>query len=72
MAPRNKPAWMTPASTPFLTQAWHWFDGSRALTESRRILKPLGGLGLLWNEYDRIVPWVNEYADIPGSLCQNQ
>jgi SAM-dependent methyltransferase len=32
-------------------QAFHWFDGPRALAEIRRVLKPRGGLGLVWNTY---------------------
>jgi SAM-dependent methyltransferase len=30
-------------------QAFHWFDGSRALTEFHRVLRPDGRLGLIWN-----------------------
>lgn len=46
--------------------AWHWFDATRAITEVRRLLRSptSGGLGLIWNSYDRSVPWVAELADI--------
>jgi SAM-dependent methyltransferase len=46
--------------------AWHWFDPDRAIWEVRRLLRPdtLGGLGLIWNGYDRSVPWVAQIADI--------
>jgi ubiquinone/menaquinone biosynthesis C-methylase UbiE len=37
----------------FVAQAFHWFDGDRALAEAMRVLKPQGGLGLLWNT----TPW---------------
>jgi SAM-dependent methyltransferase len=39
----------------FVAQAFHWFDGSRALAEIARVLRPRGGLGLLWNS----TPWEN-------------
>jgi SAM-dependent methyltransferase len=42
-----------------VAQAFHWFNGHAALREARRVLKPLGGLGLVWNGVDRSVPWVD-------------
>jgi ubiquinone/menaquinone biosynthesis C-methylase UbiE len=39
----------------FVAQAFHWFDGRRALDEMARVLKPGGGLALLWNT----TPWEN-------------
>lgn len=39
-------------------QAFHWFATSRALAEMRRVLKPGGMLGLIWNVRDEKVPWV--------------
>ncbi|HEY1133684.1 MAG TPA: class I SAM-dependent methyltransferase [Nocardioides sp.] len=33
-------------------QAWHWVDVERAVPEVRRVLRPGGTLGLLWNTVD--------------------
>ena len=49
-----------------VAQAFHWFDGPRAVAEFRRILKPGGFTALIWNvrdtgasgfmaEYERII-----------------
>jgi SAM-dependent methyltransferase len=45
-------------------QAFHWFDGRRALDEIRRVLVPGGGLALVWNARDTATPWVGELARI--------
>ncbi|SMF00288.1 Methyltransferase domain-containing protein [Tistlia consotensis] len=39
-------------------QAFHWFANRRALAEIRRVLKPGGRLGLIWNVRDESVDWV--------------
>jgi SAM-dependent methyltransferase len=41
-------------------EAFHWFDGPRALNEIARVLRPDGGVGLLWNvhRWDREAGWV--------------
>jgi ubiquinone/menaquinone biosynthesis C-methylase UbiE len=43
-----------------VAQAFHWFDARLALAEFARILRPGGGLALVWNERDEFDPVVAE------------
>jgi SAM-dependent methyltransferase len=45
-------------------QAWHWFDGGRALEQVHRILRPNGGFGLIWNVRDESEDWVAKLTTI--------
>jgi SAM-dependent methyltransferase len=45
-------------------QAWHWFDEDRALAETRRVLRPGGSLGLMWNLLDTDEKVTRTVADI--------
>jgi SAM-dependent methyltransferase len=45
-------------------QAFHWFSGERALAEIRRVLRPGGRLGLIWNVRDESIDWVDELTRI--------
>lgn len=45
-------------------QSFHWFATRAALAEIRRVLKPGGMLGLIWNVRDRSVAWVDSLARI--------
>jgi SAM-dependent methyltransferase len=39
-----------------VAQAFHWFRGAEALAEIRRVLRPQGRLGLVWNRRDLSQP----------------
>jgi SAM-dependent methyltransferase len=45
-------------------QAWHWFDKPAAAAEFRRVVRPGGVIGLLWNIRDDTVDWVGAMSDI--------
>jgi len=49
---------LTDASVDAVTvgQAFHWFDAERALREIHRVLRPDGGLALIWNARDERQP----------------
>lgn len=45
-------------------QSFHWFASAESLAEFRRVLKPGGALGLIWNVRDASVEWVGKLACI--------
>jgi SAM-dependent methyltransferase len=49
-------------------QAFHWFDAAAAIAEMHRVLRPGGGLALLWNEWDRDDPLLAAIDDIVERL----
>ena len=42
-----------------VAQAFHWFDVDAAFAELRRVLRPGGRVGLIWNARDRRAAWVD-------------
>jgi ubiquinone/menaquinone biosynthesis C-methylase UbiE len=47
-----------------VAQAFHWFDFDKALDEIRRVLRPGGGLAILFNQRDEREPWVAEMNEV--------
>ena len=45
-------------------QAFHWFDGVRAISEIRRVLRSTGALGLIWQARDPSRPWIRRLDEI--------
>lgn len=47
-----------------VAQAFHWFDARAAARQIHRVLRPGGGLAVIWNSWDEAVPWVGAMQDI--------
>jgi SAM-dependent methyltransferase len=50
----------------FAGQAYHWFERERALPELHRVVRPGGGLALLWNWWDERDPLQRELGPVVG------
>jgi MOSC domain-containing protein YiiM/SAM-dependent methyltransferase len=55
-----------------VAQAFHWFDGVRALSEIHRVLKPTGGLGVIWQSRDATRPWIVRLNEIIDGAAAGQ
>lgn len=49
-------------------QAFHWFDADPALREIRRVLRPGGGVALIWNARDERQPLQRALSEIIDPL----
>ncbi|EON25544.1 methyltransferase type 11 [Nocardioides sp. CF8] len=47
-------------------QAFHWFDHDLAVPEMARVLRPGGHVALVWNFFDKRIPWVRKLLDVMG------
>jgi SAM-dependent methyltransferase len=55
-----------------VADAWHWFDTETTITEIRRVLKPGGWLGLVWNVVaDPVELWEVELAGESDTFDRN-
>jgi SAM-dependent methyltransferase len=51
-------------------QAFHWFDGDRALAEIHRVLRPGGWLALVWNARQMEDPMQAAIEEVIGPYCE--
>jgi len=51
-----------------VAQAFHWFDAQQALREIHRVLRPHGGLALIWNARDERDPLQAALSEIINPL----
>ena len=45
-------------------QCFHWFDPEAATAEIARVLRPGGGVAVIWNRRDESVAWIREFSRI--------
>jgi SAM-dependent methyltransferase len=52
-------------------QAFHWFANAEALAEFRRLLRPRGRIGLVWNERDMRDPFTRDFRDLEKAFGED-
>lgn len=52
--------------------AFHWFDGDRAAAELHRVVRPGGGVVVLWTMYDDHHPWDEEVTALLRPLWERE
>ena len=52
-------------------QAAHWFDPEPAAVELRRVLRPGGVVGFVWNTRDERVPWVRAVGELVAERARD-
>lgn len=60
------------ADAAIAAQAFHWFDGDRALPEIHRVLRPDGVLGMIWNVRDDASDWSERLTAIFDRLAGDE
>ncbi|MDQ6777959.1 MAG: class I SAM-dependent methyltransferase [Actinomycetota bacterium] len=55
------------ADAVLVAQAFHWFDTRAAAREIHRVLRPRGGLGVIWNVWDASLEWVARMQALVGA-----
>ena len=52
-------------------QAAHWFEPEPAAAELRRVLRPGGVVGFVWNTRDERVPWVRALGELVAERARD-
>jgi SAM-dependent methyltransferase len=53
-------------------QAFHWFEMGAALNEAARVVRPGGGVVMVWNARDQSVDWIEQWTHIVHSMSDGK